>query len=129
MLPHALSSHICSLVPNEDRLAMVTAMTVEAGGKVKDVEVMAAVIHSQRRLTYEQAAAVLDGDETLPKPVRQRIVALREVADRLRAARMRDGSSNSICRRRASSSTKTIRSACGRSLGRGRPKPWPVPTT
>lgn len=92
MLPHALSSHICSLVPNQDRLAMVVAMTVDPGGKVSDVEVMASVIHSQRRLSYEEAAAVLDGSEKLPAEVRERVIALRRVADRLRAARMRRGS-------------------------------------
>jgi ribonuclease R len=92
MLPHALSSNICSLVPNQDRLAMVVAMTVEAGGEVRDVEVMASIIHSQRRLTYEEAADVLDGSEKLPAEVRERVIALRRVADRLRAARLRRGS-------------------------------------
>lgn len=92
MLPEALSSHMCSLVPKQDRLAMVAAMTVDAGGSVSKVEVMAAVIHSRRRLTYEEVAAVLEGKGRVKQAVANRIVMLREVADHLRGARLRRGS-------------------------------------
>ena len=92
MLPEQLSTHICSLVPEQDRLAMVVAMEVDAAGTIHDPEVMAAVIHSQRRLSYEDAARVLgDQRSRQPQEVQARIVELRAVADRLRARRLREG--------------------------------------
>jgi ribonuclease R len=93
MLPEQLSAHICSLVPNEDRLAMVAAMTVGPAGEVKNVRLMAGVIHSQRRLSYDEVAGELVGERRFgqPEDVRARIFQLRAVADRLRAARLRRG--------------------------------------
>ncbi len=93
MLPEALSTHICSLVADEDRAAMVVAMTVDPAGAVRDLEVMAAVIHSQRRLSYNQVAHELNegAEPRLPLPICRRIRDLRLVSDRLRAARLRRG--------------------------------------
>jgi ribonuclease R len=91
MLPPALSTHICSLVPGQDRLAMVVGMTVDPRGAVHRTEVMAAVIHSRRRLTYEEAAEVLEGRARLPREVVDRVLDLRKVADRLRTARLARG--------------------------------------
>jgi ribonuclease R len=92
MLPEALSSHMCSLVPEQDRLAMVAAMTVDRNGAVRDVELMAAVIHSRRRLSYGEVAGVLEGGGALEEDAVDRIKLLRRVSDRLRAARLRRGS-------------------------------------
>jgi ribonuclease R len=92
MLPPSLSSGICSLVPKKDRLAMVVSMTLDTAGKTSDVEVRAAVIHSQARLTYAQAAESLAGGTKLPPPVRKRIATLRAAADRLARMRQRRGS-------------------------------------
>lgn len=102
MLPRALSSHICSLIPDEDRLAMVASFRLDAGGEIDELDLRAAVIHSRARLTYEQVASILvnkeDAEETpdekaeVADPViRRRIVALRAAADRLRARRLRRG--------------------------------------
>ncbi|MCA9681225.1 MAG: VacB/RNase II family 3'-5' exoribonuclease, partial [Myxococcales bacterium] len=91
MLPHQFSSHMCSLVPKQDRLAMVVSMRVDAAGATSEYEVRAAVIHSRRRLTYEEVARELDGAEKLGKKARDRVVALRACSDRLRGARLRRG--------------------------------------
>ncbi len=99
MLPEQLSSHMCSLVPEQDRLAMVVSMTVEADGTVKDVSPAAAVIHSRKRLTYGDAAhelqVISEGDEAgqarQSEEVIERIGLLRRCADRLRGKRMRRG--------------------------------------
>jgi ribonuclease R len=91
MLPEALSSHMCSLVPDEERCAMVVRMIVDPRGKAHDADVCAALIRSRKRLTYGEVAACLEGDEALPLRIRQRIIKLREVSDRLRAERMRRG--------------------------------------
>lgn len=112
MLPKALSSHICSLIPDEDRLAMVVSFRLDAAGEIDELDLRAAVIHSRRRMTYEQVAAILAEKgtgaeakvdalaETLPADaraevddvaVRRRVTALRAAADRLRARRLRRG--------------------------------------
>jgi len=91
MLPHALSSHMCSLVPDADRLAMVVSMRLDAGGEAREVVVRAAVIHSRRRLTYEQVAAELDGAGKLSDEERGRVALLRRAADRLRVVRLHRG--------------------------------------
>jgi ribonuclease R len=92
MLPEALSSDICSLVPKKDRLAMVVSMTLDPAGKTSEIEVCAAVIRSRARLTYDQAAQVLAGRGKLPPPIADRIRTLRAAADRLARMRKRRGS-------------------------------------
>jgi ribonuclease R len=59
MLPEKLSNGLCSLVPGEDRLAMVCDMVVDAGGRVEAYQFYPAIIHSHARLTYTEVAAVL----------------------------------------------------------------------
>jgi ribonuclease R len=95
MLPHQLSSHMCSLVPNQDRLAMVVSMRVDPSGEASEFAVCSGIIHSRRRLSYEQVARELDGSvpegQGLGKKTLARILHLRTCADRLRAARLRRG--------------------------------------
>lgn len=62
MLPEALSSHMCSLVPQEDRLAMVVRVDFDRQGHPKGSDFCAAVIHSRARLDYPGVAAALSGD-------------------------------------------------------------------
>jgi ribonuclease R len=96
MLPTALSAGICSLLPQQDRLALVVRLDVDAAGAVVESDCMAAVIHSRARLDYAGAAAALAGElhgrreayrEHLPQ-----LHALRRVAEALRARRMARGS-------------------------------------
>ncbi|HET6284717.1 MAG TPA: ribonuclease R [Polyangia bacterium] len=62
MLPEPLSARMCSLVPDEDRLAMVVQMDLDKQGKVVAKDFFAAVIHSRARLDYPGVAAALAGD-------------------------------------------------------------------
>jgi ribonuclease R len=91
MLPHQLSSHMCSLVPNQDRLAMVVSMRIDAAGGCSEYAICSAIIHSRRRLTYDEVARELEGGEKLEEEVRARVKTLRACADRLRGARLRRG--------------------------------------
>jgi ribonuclease R len=98
MLPHQLSSHMCSLVPKQDRLAMVVSMRIDASGQTSEFALCSAVIHSRRRLTYDEVAHELEsaepgstGVQKLGKKSLARVMALRNCADRLRAARLRRG--------------------------------------
>jgi ribonuclease R len=59
MLPEKLSNGLCSLNPNEDRLAMVCDMLVNAAGEVHAYQFFPAVICSQARFTYTEVAAIL----------------------------------------------------------------------
>ena len=52
MLPHALSSGMCSLLPNEDRLALSCVMEIDDRGEVLGYRVAEGVIRSVRRMTY-----------------------------------------------------------------------------
>ena len=61
MLPERLSNDLCSLRPNEDRLTKSVFAVIDARGKVFSAETADTVIHSDMRLTYEQAQAYLDG--------------------------------------------------------------------
>ena len=54
MLPKALSESLCSLKPDEPRLAMVCKMRYDHNGVRTDTEVFDAVIESKRRATYNQ---------------------------------------------------------------------------
>jgi ribonuclease R len=62
MLPHALSSSICSLVEHQDRLTQSVVMEVDGKGRVVRSEFHDGVIRSAARLTYQQAQAIVDGD-------------------------------------------------------------------
>lgn len=62
MLPHALSSRICSLVEHEDRLTQTVVMEIDGKGRVLKAEFHDGVIRSAARLTYLQAQAIVDGD-------------------------------------------------------------------
>ncbi len=59
MLPEALSNGLCSLNPNEDRLAIVCEMTINRDGVVMQSLFNEGVIHSHARLTYDQAQAMV----------------------------------------------------------------------
>jgi ribonuclease R len=63
MLPERLSNDLCSLRPNEDRLTKSVFAVVDAEGKVLSSETADTVIHSNMRLTYEQAQAHLEGSK------------------------------------------------------------------
>jgi len=59
MLPEKLSNGLCSLNPNEDRLAMVCDMLVTASGEIEAYQFYPAVMCSQARFTYNEVAAIL----------------------------------------------------------------------
>jgi ribonuclease R len=63
MLPMELSTDICSLRPDEDRLVLSCLMRIDAQGEILGYEVCEGVLRSARRMTYTQVAAILDGDQ------------------------------------------------------------------
>ncbi|EPR09061.1 ribonuclease R [Sphingobium indicum IP26] len=61
MLPHQLSSDMCSLRAGEDRAAMACHLVLDASGKVKSWRFSRAVIRVAAVLAYEDAQAAIDG--------------------------------------------------------------------
>src|SRR5450432_3912575 len=62
MLPEPLSARMCSLLPEEDRLAMVVQIDLDRQANIVGRDFSAAVIHSKARLDYPGVAAALGGD-------------------------------------------------------------------
>ncbi len=61
MLPEQLSNGVCSLRPDEDRLAFSVFLTMDAAGAVVGRSFAKTIIRSRLRLTYEEAMAELSG--------------------------------------------------------------------
>ena len=63
MLPQELSTDICSLRPNEDRLVLSCIMQLDATGDIESFEIVEGVIRSAARMTYTAVSAILDQSE------------------------------------------------------------------
>lgn len=88
MLPEALSNGICSLRPNEDRLALVCDMQVSRAGAVLNNSFYEAVIRSKARLTYAEVESFQRGGHSpADGGVAQSLTSLFEVYRALRKAR------------------------------------------
>lgn len=59
MIPRELSNHLCSLMPEVDRLTQCCLMKVNQDGKIRSARFTRAVIHSSKRFTYEEAQDIL----------------------------------------------------------------------
>ena len=71
MLPEKISNGLCSLNPNEDRLAMVCDMLITAEGDIHAYQFFPAVINSHARFTYNEVAAIL-GNTRGPEAMRRK---------------------------------------------------------
>ena len=60
MLPQELSTDICSLRPDEDRLVLSCIMQLDAAGRIESYEIVEGVIRSAERMTYTSVTAILD---------------------------------------------------------------------
>jgi ribonuclease R len=92
MLPEHLSNHLCSLMPNVERLAFVCDMRVSKTGQPGRAHFYEAVIRSHARLTYAQAWRYLEHpdsstDAALTEPVRASLRELYAVYGALKTAR------------------------------------------
>jgi ribonuclease R len=95
MLPQELSTNICSLRPDEDRLVLSCLMTIDGHGNVMEYEVTEGVIRSARRMTYTQVHKILDGDEALRAEFAEFVPsfeAMKQLAEILNHKRERRGS-------------------------------------
>jgi ribonuclease R len=65
MLPHALSSHMCSLIEGQERLTQSVVLVLDPEGRVLHTEFHDGVIRSAARFSYQDVQAIVDGDEGL----------------------------------------------------------------
>jgi ribonuclease R len=67
MLPHALSSGMCSLLPNEDRLVLSCIMEIDPRGEIAGYRVTEGLIRSARRMTYTSVQHCINAMATAAK--------------------------------------------------------------
>lgn len=91
MLPEKLSNKVCSLRPEEDKLAYSVIMEVTPAGSVKDYEVAETVIRSHYRFTYEDAQQFIQGGYP-EHPFAEHVVRAARLGRTLTKKRMRAGS-------------------------------------
>ena len=65
MLPQELSTDICSLRPEEDRLVLSCVMQLDANANIESYEISEGVICSAARMTYTKVHRILEGDEEM----------------------------------------------------------------
>ncbi|HTS08001.1 MAG TPA: VacB/RNase II family 3'-5' exoribonuclease [Candidatus Eisenbacteria bacterium] len=95
MLPLELSTDICSLRPQVDRLVQSCIMELDHRGEIVDYELCESVIRSAERMTYTAVNAVLEGDESQRKryaPLVGNFELMRDLAQILNRKRERRGS-------------------------------------
>ena len=80
MLPLELSTNICSLRPQVERLVLSCTMEIDHQGEIVGYELNEGVIRSAERMTYTAVNAVLEGDPA----ARQRYAALAVGFDRMK---------------------------------------------
>jgi ribonuclease R len=95
MLPLELSTDICSLRPQVDRLVLSCVMEIDHRGEVVGYEINEGVIRSAERMTYTAVNAVIEGDAALREryaPLVVEFERMRDLAAILRRKRERRGS-------------------------------------
>ena len=88
MLPEALSNFLCSLRPNEDKLAFSAIFELDQNAHVANQWFGRTVIHSDRRFAYEEAQEVMDKKEG---DFADELIHLNRVAKKLRKKRFKYG--------------------------------------
>lgn len=89
MLPEHLCNGICSLRPDEEKLAFSCIFEMDENANVLDSRICRTVIKSDRRFTYEEAQDVI---ETGKGDFKEEILTLDQMAKKLRQRRFDEGS-------------------------------------
>lgn len=88
MLPHILSTDLCSLNPNEDRLSMSAVFELDQDARIVSRWFGPTVMHSDKRFTYEEAQEVLTKQDGV---MLDELNTLKMLADKIRARRVAKG--------------------------------------
>ncbi len=91
MLPERLCNYICSLRPNEEKLAYSVIFDMTEKGEVKSSRIAHTVIKSDRRFTYEEAQQII---ESKSGDFKDEVLMLDTIAKTLRQKRFAAGAIN-----------------------------------
>ena len=88
MLPERLSNDLCSLRPDQDRLAFSVVIDMNEKAEIQKTWIGETIIHSKKRFTYAEAKKAID---TQKGPHHQALSILNNLAAQLRQKRIEDG--------------------------------------
>ena len=89
MLPERLCNYICSLRPDEDKLAFSCIFEIDDNANIKRRHIARTIIRSNRRYAYEEAQAIIEGADG---DFRKEILVLNDLAQKMRKRRFENGS-------------------------------------
>ena len=90
MLPHALSSEACSLMPDVDRLAVTVELEIEHG-RVRRSAFYRSLVRSDARLDYDGVDRIFAGEDQARDPWAQPLASARAAAAAVAGVRERAG--------------------------------------
>ncbi len=88
MLPERLSNFICSLRPDEEKLCFSAVFELNSEAEVLKEWIGRTVIKSQRRFSYEEAQAIIEGEDG---DMKDEILTLHRLAQKMRNRRFEKG--------------------------------------
>lgn len=94
LLPFELSAGICSLKPNQKRLAMTVEMVINKSGNVEYSKIYESVIESDYRLTYEEVDRCFEKNRFENKKIENLMYELLELSEILEKKRYKRGALN-----------------------------------
>jgi ribonuclease R len=95
MLPIELSTDLCSLRPQLDRLVLSCIMHIDERGEIRSYQIMPGIIRSVERMTYQGVQLILDGDADARAryaPLVDNFLLMQQLAEILNQKRQRRGS-------------------------------------
>lgn len=92
MLPHYLSNKICSLNPNEARMAVTCDMQIDFSGEILNIEVYPSKIKTKNRFSYDEVNEFFETNKIdCSEETRKLLIESRQLHHILRAKKHRDG--------------------------------------
>jgi ribonuclease R len=89
MLPQVLSGDVCSLVPDEDRLAVTSEIELAETGESLSASFYRSLVRSDSRLNYDELDEFFAGRETPPPAIAEPLALARQATAALAARRPR----------------------------------------
>ena len=91
MLPEKLCNNLCSLRPDEDKLAYSVVFELDEDAFVRNSRIVHTVIRSNRRFCYEEVQAIIENQKG---EYAEEILVLDKMAKKLRERRFKNGAVN-----------------------------------
>jgi ribonuclease R len=91
MLPEKISNELCSLRPKEDKLTFSVVFEIDSNAHIKNYWIGRTIIHSNVRLTYEEAQEIIEGAVNENS---KEILQLHNLSQQLRAEKFKAGAIN-----------------------------------